>query len=149
MSAVSNNKILVNLPQIVPPPNINSNASLLTDIERFAALNPKEMMALQVWLRAKELANDASSPLTTYDPATALGMMKLIQDTQTVFGNIPTGDLKRASLAIDWANCKAVFASLATDVDALRASSNINLIVDKSEDELLRMMLYLRLEIGE
>ncbi len=73
-------KTLVALPQITPPPNINSNNALLTNIERFAALNPRERLALQVWLRAKELANDTTSPLTNYDPATASKVMALIQD---------------------------------------------------------------------
>jgi hypothetical protein len=142
-------KTLVSLPQITPPPNINSNAALLTDIARFAALNPRERMALQVWLRAKELANDTTSPLTNYDPATASNVMNLIQDAQAVMGNIPVGDLDIAALAIDWANCKSVFASLSSDVDTLRASANMGLLSEISQDRLRRIMLYLRLEIGE
>jgi hypothetical protein len=142
-------KTLVSLPQITPPPNINSNAALLTDISRFAALNPKERLALQVWLRAKELANDGSSPLSNYDPATASKVMALIQDANTVFGHIPVGDLEIASLAIDWANCKAVFASLSTDVDTLRNSSNMGLLSEMTNEDLRRALLYLRMEIGE
>lgn len=142
-------KTLVSLPQITPPPNINSNAALLTNIARFAALNPKERLVLQVWLRAKELANDTTSPLTTYDPATAGAVMKLIQDANTVFGHIPLGDLPLASLAIDWANCKSVYASLSSDVDTLRAGANMGLLSDTSNENLMRMMMYLRLEIGE
>jgi len=142
-------KTLVTLSQIVPPPNINSNANLLTNIERFAALNPKERLALQVWLRAKELANDATDPLSNYDPATASKVMNLIQDANTVFGNIPTGDLPRASLAIDWFNCKTVFAGLSSDVDTLRAGTNMGLLSEQPDDCLIRMMMYLRLEIGQ
>jgi hypothetical protein len=142
-------KTLVALAQITPPPNINSNAALLTDIERFAALNPKERMALQVWLRAKELANDSTDPLTTYDPAVAGNLMKLIQDANTVFGQIPEGDLARASLVIDWFNCKTVYAALSSDVDTLRNSPNMGLLSEMSNDDLLRAMLYLRLEIGQ
>jgi hypothetical protein len=142
-------KTLVSLPQITPPPNINSNAALLTDIARFAALDPRERLALQVWLRAKELANDTTSPLTNYDPSSAANVMKLIQDAQTVMGNIPVGDLDIASLAIDWANCKSVFASLSSDVDTLRASANMGLLSEISNERLRRIMLYLRLEIGE
>ena len=142
-------KTLVALPQITPPPNINSNAQLLTDIARLEALNPKERMAIAVWLRAKELANDASSPLTNYDPATTINVIRLIQDAKTVFGNIPTGDLPRASLAIDWANCTSVFGATPSEVDLLRAVANINLLVDRPEDELVRILLYLRMEIGE
>lgn len=142
-------KTLVALPQITPPPDINSNNALLTNIERFAALNPKERMVLQVWLRAKELANDTTTPLTNYDPATASSVMNLIQDAKTVTGNIPCGDLKIASLAIDWANCKAVYGALSSDVDTLRNSPNIGLLSEMSEEDLLRAMIYLRLEIGE
>jgi hypothetical protein len=141
-------KTLVSLPQITPPPNINSNAALLTDISRFAALNPKERLALQVWLRAKELANDTTSPLTNYDPATASKVMALIQDANTVLGHIPVGDLAIASLAIDWANCKEVFASLSTDVDTLRNGSNMGLLSEMSNEDLQRAILYMRLEIG-
>jgi len=142
-------KTLVSLPQITPPPTINSNAALLTNIARFAALDPRERLALQVWLRAKELANDTTSPLSNYDPATASKVMALIQDAQTVIGNVPVGDLEIASLAIDWANCKSVFASLSSDVDTLRASANMGLLSEISNERLRRIMLYLRLEIGE
>jgi hypothetical protein len=142
-------KTLVALPQITPPPNIYSNNALLTDIARFAALDPRERMALQVWLRAKELANDTTAPLTNYDPATAAGLMQLIQDANTVLGNIPEGDLCRASLAIDWANCKSVYGALSSDVDVLRNSPNMGLLSEIAPDNLKRIMLYLRLEIGE
>ena len=142
-------KTLVSLPQITPPPNINSNASLLTDIARFEALNPKERLAMAVYFRAKELANDASSPLTNYDPDTASNRRALVQDAQTVFGNIPTGDLAIASLAIDWANSKGVYAALPSDVDALSILAGIVAFRERSEDELRRILLYLRLEIGE
>lgn len=141
-------KTLVSLPQITPPPDINSNNALLNNISNFSALNPKEKMVLQVWLRAKELASDTTAPLTNYDPATASNVMNLIQDANTVFGNIPFGDLKTASLAIDWANCKEVYASLSNDVDTLRNSPNIGLLSEISEEDLLRALLYLRLEIA-
>jgi len=142
-------KTLVALPQITPPPNINSNNALLTNISRMAALNPKERMAMQVYFRALELANDTSAPLTTYDPTTQTGRIKLKQDATTVFGNIPTDDLKIASAVIDWANCKAVFASLSSDVDTLMAQAGVLGFVEWNELDLLRIMLYLRLEIGE
>lgn len=149
MSAVSNNKILVSLPQITPPPNINSNNALLTDIARFEVLNPKERLAFAVYFRAKELANDSSSPLTNYDPDTAANRRALVQDSQTVFGNIPTGDLAIASLAIDWANSKAVYAALPSDVDAISVLDGVKSFRERSEDELRRILLYLRMEIGE
>ena len=142
-------KTLVPLPQITPPPNINSNNALLTDIARFEALNPQERMSLQVWLRAKELANDTTSPLTTYDPATAAALMKLIQDANTVFGHIPEGDLPLASLAIDWTNCVSVYPSLTSDVDLLRNLPNMGLLSEIAPADLKRVILYLRLEIGE
>ena len=141
-------KNLVPLPQITPPPGINSNAALLTDMERFAALNPKERLALQVWFRAKELASDTTLPLTNYDPAVTVKVMNLIQDAQTVLGNVPTGDLELASIAIDWANCKEVFGALPVDVDTLRASANIGLLADMPIDQLRRILIYLRLEIA-
>jgi hypothetical protein len=140
-------KTLVALPQIVPPPNIDSNAALLTNIARFSALNPKEKLALARYFRQKELANDSTSPITTYDPATPGGDRKLVQDAQTVFGNIPNFDLMTASLAIDWANCKAVYGALPSEVDALRALVHDS--CNRSEDELRRELLYLRMEIGE
>ncbi len=146
--SVSNNKVLVSTPQITPPPNINSNNAIVTNIERFAVLNPKERLALRVWLVAKELANDTTSPLTTYDPATASKVMALIQHANTFFGNVPTGDLEIAKLAIDWANCKEVFGALATDVDSLRAGTNMGLLSAASEDSLLRMYLYLKFQLG-
>lgn len=142
-------KTLVALPQITPPPNINSNNALLTNISRFSALNPKEMMAMQVYFRALELANDSSSPLTQYDPTVQSKRIALKQDATTVFGNIPCGDLKRASAVIDWANCLAVFPSLSSDVDTIMAQAGVLGFVEWPEDDLLRIMLYLRLEIGE
>jgi hypothetical protein len=149
MSSVSNNKILVSLPQITPPPKINSNAALLTDISRFLALNPKEMLAFAVYFRAKELANDASSPLTNYDPDVAADRSALVQDAKTVFGNIPARDLRAASLAIDWTNSKAVYAALPSDVDAISVLDGVKSFRERSEDELRRILMYLRLEIGE
>ena len=148
-------KTLVSLPQITPTPNINSNAALLTDIERMAALNPKELLAVRVYCRAKELANDTDSPLTQYDPDTASCRRALVQDSQTVFGNIPAGDLNsaigdldRAEAVIDWANAKAVYASLPSDVDSLSVLTGVVDFRERSEDELRRILLYLRLEIG-
>ncbi len=141
-------KTLVAISQITPPPNINSNAALLTDIARFEALNPRERLALQVWLRAKTLANDTDNPLTNYDPATASNVMALIQDANTVFGNIPTGDLCRADLVIDWYICKALVAGTSSDVDDLRNGTNMGLLSEMSEDALMRANLYLKLEIG-
>lgn len=141
-------KTLVTLPQITPPATINSNAALLTNIQRLKALNPKEVLAISRYCRQKELANDTSSPITTYDPATALGNIKLTQDAKAVFGNIPTGDLMYAALAIDIANCKAVYSALPLDADSLRALVANNTAVEP-EDQLRRECLYLRLEIGE
>lgn len=138
---------LVSLPQITPPPNIRSNQALLTNIQRFRCCNPKEVAALQRYFRAKELANDSSSPITTYDPAVAGADQKLVQDANTVFGYIATGDLPYAALAIDWANCKAVYAALPSDVDALRALVTGSAI--RPLDDLIRENMYLRLEIGE
>jgi hypothetical protein len=52
-----------------------------------------------------------------------------------------------ASLAIDWANCKAVYAALPSDVDALRALVTGSAI--RPMDDLKRELLYFRLELGE
>ncbi len=65
-----------------------------------------------------------------------------------MLGHVPCGDLPRAALAIDWANCKEVFASLSTDVDTLRNSTNMGLLSEISEEDLVRILLYLRLEIA-
>jgi hypothetical protein len=147
-------KILSPLPQITPPPNINSNAGLLTNIERFAALNPKDIIAMAVYFRAIELANDAASPLTNYDLSSTGATLtshvnNLVQDAKTVFGNIPTGDLTKANLAIDWTNCKAVFATLSSDVDTLSTQAGFVAMRERPIDELIRIAQYLRLEIGE
>ncbi len=142
-------KTLVALPQITPPATLASNAPLLTNISRLSALNPKELLALAVYLRAKELANDGSSPLSNYDPDTVAKRNALRQDAKAMFGSIPTGDLMRASVAIDWANCKAVYNTVSSDVDALGADAGVVGFREMSEDELRRILLYLRLEIGE
>lgn len=142
-------KTLSTLPQITPPPTVESNRALLNNISKLSALNPNERLALSVYCRAKELANDASSPLTNYDPDTDSNLRALVQDAKTVFGSIPTGDLPRAALAIDIANAKAVYASLPTDVDTLSALQGVVTLRTFSEDELKRMATYLRLEIGE
>lgn len=142
-------KTLVSLPQITPPPTTYSNNALLTNISRMRALNPKERMAMQVYFRAKELANDSSSPLTQYDPDVASKRTALVQDSKTVFWPIAEDDLRIAAAVIDWANAKAVFASLSSDVDTIMGLPGVLGFVEFSQDELLRMMLYLRLEIGE
>lgn len=142
-------KLLVPLPQITPPPVINSNAALLTNISRLDALNPKELLALSVYFRAKELANDSTSPISGYDPDTQANRIALKQAAQTVFGNIPDGDLRRAMVAIDWANALAVYGALSSDVDVLSALPGVVAFRELSEDELRRIAAYLRLEIGE
>jgi hypothetical protein len=142
-------KTIVPLPQIIPPPNINSNAALLTNIARFEALNPKERMAMQVYFRCKELQNDTSSPLQNYNPDIQTGRIALKQDASTVFGNIPCGDLPLASAVIDWANCKAVYAAIPSEVDAIMALPGVLGFVEWSVEDLHRILLYLRLEIGE
>ena len=138
---------LIALPQITPPPTRESNAALLTNIEALKCLNPREQKALRVYCRMKELANDASSPLTNYDPAVEANRTALFQDSKAVFGNIPTGDLPLAGLAVDIANCKAVYGALSYDVNTLRGL--LGQMVDKTDDELDRAAAYLRLEIGE
>lgn len=142
-------KILISLPQITPPAKLADANPLLTNISRLSALNPKELMALAVYMRAKELASDSSSPLTNYDPDVLSKRIALVQDSKAVIGNIPTGDIRRASTAIDWSNCKAVYGALPSDVDTLGALAGVAYFRTFSEDELLRMALYLRLEIGE
>lgn len=142
-------KTLVSLPQITPPPTLASNAALLTNIARLAALNPKELLALSVYFRAKELANDTSAPLTNYDPDVAVKLTALQQDAKAMFGSIPTGDLHRAAVAVDWANSKAVYAALSSDVDALGALQGVATLRTLSEDELKRIAAYLRLELGQ
>jgi hypothetical protein len=133
---------LVALPQITPPPNRESNAALLQNIAVLSALNPKERLALAVYFRAKELANDTTNPLTNYDPA----IVGDVQDAKTVMGSIPVGDLPIVALAIDWANSKSVYAALPSDVDTLRGL--LGHLARRDDDELRRILLYLRLEIA-
>lgn len=142
-------KTLIALPQITPPPTTYSNNALLTNISRMRALNPKERMAMQVYFRCKELANDTNAPLTNYDPDVASKRTALVQDAATVFRAIAEGDLKIAGAVIDWANARAVYGALSSDVDTLMGLSGVLGFAEFSEDELLRMMLYLRLELGE
>ena len=142
-------KTLVALPQITPPPTTYSNNALLTNISRFRALNPKERMAMQIYFRAKELANDTTAPLTNYDPDVASKRAALIQDAATMFRAIAVDDLKIASCAIDWANAKSVYGALPSDVDTLMGLAGVLGFVEYSEDEMLRAMIYLRLELGE
>jgi hypothetical protein len=141
-------KTLIALPQITTP-TISARLPLETDIARLSALNPRELLALAVYLRAKELANDSSSPLTKYDPDTLAARILLKQDATTIFGPLPTGDLMRASVAIDWANCKAVYGAISSDVDTLGALAGVVAFREWTEDDLRRILLYLRLEIGE
>ena len=146
-------KTLIALPQITTP-TIAARLPLETDIARLSALNPRELLALAVYLRAKELANDTSYPLTKYDPDTLAARILLKQDATTIFGPLPTGDLMRASVAIDWANCKAIAAlssesALSSDVDTLGALAGVVAFREWTEDDLRRILLYLRLEIGE
>jgi hypothetical protein len=142
-------KILTVMAQITPPPTINSNRILLSNISALGALNPKELRALAVYFRAKELAHDATDPLTNYDPATQSKVLQLIQDAKTVTGNIPTGDLMRASTVIDWFNCYTVFNTIGTDVEAIVGLTNMTYLMTLPEDTLHRIALYLRLEIGQ
>jgi len=141
-------KTLIALPQITTP-TIAARLPLETDIARLSALNPRELLALAVYLRAKELANDSSSPLTKYNPDTLAARILLKQDATTIFGPLPTGDLMRASVAIDWANCKAVYGAISSDVDTLGALAGVVAFREWTEDDLRRILLYLRLEIGE
>jgi 4'-phosphopantetheinyl transferase EntD len=141
-------KTLIALPQITTP-TIAARLPLETDIARLSALNPRELRALAVYLRAKELANDASYPLTKYDPDTLAARILLKQDATTIFGPLPTGDMMRASVAIDWANCKAVYGAISSDVDTLGALAGVVAFREWTEDDLRRILLYLRLEIGE
>jgi hypothetical protein len=141
-------KTLVALPQITTP-TIANRLPLETDISRLSALNPKELLALAVYLRAKELNNDTSSPLTKYDPDVQSKRIALKQDATTIFGPLPTGDIPRASVAIDWANCKSVYSAISSDVDVLGALAGVVAFREWSEDDLRRILLYLRLEIGE
>jgi 4'-phosphopantetheinyl transferase EntD len=141
-------KTLIALPQITTP-TIAARLPLETDIARLSALNPRELLALAVYLRAKELANDASYPLTKYDPDTLAARILLKQDATTIFGPLPTGDLMRASVAIDWANCKAVYGAISSDVDTLGALAGVVAFREWTEDDLRRILLHLRLEIGE
>ena len=141
-------KTLIALPQITTP-TIAARLPLETDIARLSALNPMELLALAVYLRAKELANDASYPLTKYDPDTLAARILLKQDATTIFGPLPTGDLMRASVAIDWANCQAVYGAISSDVDTLGALAGVVAFREWTEDDLRRILLYLRLGIGE
>ena len=141
-------KTLIALPQIKTP-TIAARLPLETDIAGLSALNPRELLALAVYLRAKELANDGSSRLTKYDPDTLSARILLKHDATTIFGPLPTGDLMRASVAIDWANCSAVYGAIPSDVDALGALAGVVGFREWSEEDLRRILLYLRLEIGE
>jgi len=146
-------KTLVSIPQITHAAiNINSNNALLQDISALDALNPKEKLALAVYFRALELYYDATSPVTSYDPRTEAGRINLVQDSQTVLGNVAVRDLMTASLAIDWQNVNNALtvagqATLSTDADKLRAL--VLSLAERPEDELRRIALYMRLEIGE
>lgn len=141
-------KTLVSLPQITTP-SIANRQPLETNIARLAALNPKELLALAVYFRAKELANDGSSPLTKYDPDVQANRIALKQDASTIFGPFAKGDLMPASVAIDWANSKAVYGALSSDVDTLVALAGVVAFREWSEEDLRKILLYLRLEIGE
>jgi hypothetical protein len=57
--------------------------------------------------------------------------------------------MMRASVAIDWANCKAVYGAISSDVDTLGALAGVVAFREWTEDDLRRILLYLRLEIGE
>lgn len=138
---------ITQITQIIPPPTLASNTILLGDIAALKALSPKELKALRVYLRSKELANDGSYPVTTYDPATPANVDKLFQDAKTMYGSIPTGDLMYAAVAVDWTNCKVVYSAVSADVNSLRGS--IKAYMARTEDELDRAAAYLRLEIGE
>ena len=141
-------KTLVSLPQITSP-TIANRQPLETNIARLSALNPKELLALAVYCRAKELANDVTNPLTKYDPDTPAARILLKQDANTIFGSLPTGDIPRASVAIDWANSKIVYGALSSDVDTLSGLAGFVAFREWSEDDLRRILLYLRLEIQE
>ena len=138
---------LVSMPQIVPPANIRSNQQLLQNISTLRALDPKELLALARYFRQKELANDTTNPITTYDPSIAGADQKLVQDATAVFGYIAEHDLLCAGVAIDWQNCVNVFPSLSNDVDVLLAL--VHESKERPIDDLRRELLYLRLEIGE
>ena len=139
---------LVTLDQITARAvTVESNAKLCADICKLRALDAREKLALAVYCRAKELANDGSSRVTGYEPDTAAYVAALVEDAKKFMGAIPAGDLMLASLAIDWNNCKSVAAGISADVDALRGK--IQVLSQYSEDELRRMAIYLRLEIGE
>ena len=135
---------LVRTPQITPPPNGESNANLLSNIAAIDSLNPKEKAALSVFCLAAELANGVN-PITTYDPANLANNDVLAQDTNTVLGPIPMGDLDSASVVIDWENAMKVTA-LSADVDALRGS--LRNLVQYDDATLRRMQIYLRYELG-
>lgn len=104
---------------------------------------------MQVYFRAKELANDTTAPLTQYDPDVASKRTALVQDAATVFRAIAEDDVKIASAVIDWANCRAVYASLPSDVDTIMGLPGVLGFAEFSLDELVRMLAYLRLELGE
>jgi hypothetical protein len=147
-------KTLVAINQITPPATIANQQPLLTNVARLSALNPKELLALAVYFRATELAHDTSSPLTNYDPTASGATLKtnltnLIQDAQALAGNIAKDDVMRASVAVDWQNAKTVYGSLASDVDTLASTAAVQVLRELSEDQLRRILLYLRLEIGE
>lgn len=147
--ANASNKTLTVMAQVTPPPKIDTNRQLLSNISALAALNPKELMALAIYFRCKELANDSSSPLSNYDPVTFSKVLNLVQDSKTFLGNVPVGDLVKAGVAIDWNNCYSVYAAIGTDVETIRGLTNMSYLVALSEDEMRRILLYLRLEIGE
>lgn len=136
---------LTALGQFSIPVDRESNAALLTDISVFNALSQRERNAIRVYCLAKELANKSATPVTRYDPATAAGIGALAQDTETTFGPIAKDNLQSAQSAIDWANAKVVFSTLSTDLETLRGQ--VQTLVNFTDDELERMLLFLRLEI--
>lgn len=137
---------LLALPQIVTPATRSSNDALLSNIAAFNALNAREKLALSVYFMARQLQQNAVSPTAQYDPDVAAKVQTLVQDAEAVMGNIPTGDLDSASVAICFSNALSPFPATPTDIDTLR--DLVKDLCNHSEEELRRICLYLRLEIG-
>jgi hypothetical protein len=123
----------------IPPVRVTAD-NLLADVANFDCLNPIEKKALMVYVLAKQ-AN--ANGKTDYSLSTAAILDALVQDTKAYLGGIPTNDLDSAKLAIMWQNSNTAGASNSTDVDTLRGLlSNLS---NRTDDELDRMLLYLRL----
>ena len=131
---------------------INTNTAALqklqVNIASVSALSPKQLLALSVMMRAQELTTLGT--VTAYNPTTTAGIRALQQDAQTVFGSVPEFDMLRAMLCIDINNnVNAGGITSPQDIDTLIGTSYCQYLAALPDQDLKRMIAYLRLEIEE